>query len=164
MHVEPLLIVGYRRTLEPKDLWKLTPELESGYLNEKLMSNFNRRISNVKAHNASIKDGSYKPSLYRRNVWKVQSKVFGYGRADGIRNTGFCLAGAISDTFFYQFWGGGAIKVIGDMAQILSPLVTKALINFSTESYYAHRGYPGFTSPNVGTGIAMAIGLWLMVS
>lgn len=80
--------------------------------------------------------------------------------ADGKQTIG--LAGAISDTFFWQFWGAGMIKIAGDMCQVLSPLVTKALINFSTQSYYANQGYPGFVKPEIGVGVGLAIGLWLM--
>lgn len=46
--------------------------------------------------------------------------------------------------------------------QVTSPLVTKALINFGTQAYYAHRGVPGYSPPNVGRGVGLAIGLWLM--
>lgn len=79
---------------------------------------------------------------------------------DGKQTIG--LVGAISDTFFWQFWGAGMIKIVGDMCQVLSPLVTKALINFSTQSYYATQGYPGFVKPELGVGVGLAIGLWLM--
>lgn len=68
----------------------------------------------------------------------------------------------LSDTFRWTFWSAGIIKVIGDVAQVTSPLVTKALINFGTQAYYAHRDVPGYTSPNVGNGVGLAIGLWLM--
>ena len=32
---------------------------------------------------------------------------------------------ALSDTFFRQFWGAGIYKVIGDLAQVCSPLLTR---------------------------------------
>lgn len=124
------------------------------------MGNFERRREIVESFNAKLKDGSYVPTTGRQVWWKVKSKVFGIGKGDGVRSIG--LAGAISDTFFYQFWSGGAIKVIGDLAQILSPLVTKALIDFSTQSYYSKRAYPGFVMPPVGKGIGLAFGLWFM--
>ena len=49
-----------------------------------------------------------------------------------------------------------------DFATVLSPLVTKALINFGTDAYYANKGVPGFTMPNVGVGIGLCIALWVM--
>lgn len=54
------------------------------------------------------------------------------------------------------------IKVVGDVAQVTSPLVTKALINFGTQSYYSHRGVPGYTNPHVGLGVGLAFALWIM--
>lgn len=78
--IQPLLVIGYQRTLEPKDLWKLTPDLTSGYLADKLMENFNRRKLAVELNNSSLDDGSYKPTIMRRTWWKVQSGVFGYGK------------------------------------------------------------------------------------
>jgi ATP-binding cassette subfamily C (CFTR/MRP) protein 1 len=54
------------------------------------------------------------------------------------------------------------IKVIGDSSQILSPLVTKALIKYSTNAYYAHRGIEGFKAQSVGYGIGLCFVLWAM--
>lgn len=52
------------------------------------------------------------------------------------------------------------MKVLGDTAQVTSPLVVKAIINFATESYTDHRT-PGSTNkiPSVGTGIGLTFGL-----
>jgi ATP-binding cassette subfamily C (CFTR/MRP) protein 1 len=158
--IQPLLITGYQRTLQPRDLWKLSPDLNSGYLADKLLENFHRRKDSVEAHNKALADGTYVPGMGTRAWWKVRSGVFGVGRADGKRTIG--LAGAISDTFFYRFWSAGAIKVVGDTSQILSPLVTKALINFSTESYLAARGVPGYTAPHIGVGVGLSFALWFM--
>jgi ATP-binding cassette subfamily C (CFTR/MRP) protein 1 len=119
-----------------------------------------RRRLAVEAWNAALDDGSYKPSHMKKMWWKTKKSVFRLGTGDGKNHVG--LAGALSDTFFYQFWSGGVIKVFGDVAQVTSPLVTKALINFATQSYYAYRGVPGFTMPPVGTGIGLAFGLWAM--
>ncbi|KAK4704538.1 lysophospholipase, partial [Phenoliferia sp. Uapishka_3] len=151
--IQPLLIVGAQRTLQPKDLWKLPEEMESGFLADKLMENFDRRKAKVEAWNKALEDGSYKPNAVKKVWWKVRGK-------DGRKKIG--LAGALSDTFFYEFWSAGVIKVVGDVAQVTSPLVTKALINFATESYYSHRGIPGYTLPPVGKGIGLAFALWAM--
>lgn len=79
------------------------------------------------------------------------------------------------------FWAGGLFKVVGDSAQLMCPLLTKALINFSKEgereemsvsirapclrrrptAYSAHaRGEPG---PNIGRGVGYAVGLFFLV-
>lgn len=84
--IQPLLVIGYQRTLEPKDLWKLTPDLTSGHLADKLMENFNRRKLAVELNNSSLDDGSYKPTVMRRTWWKVQSSVFGYGKGGKLKH------------------------------------------------------------------------------
>ena len=55
-----------------------------------------------------------------------------------------------------QFWSAGILKVIGDTAQVTSPLIVKAIIRFATESYTNHRT-PNSTNriPSVGTGIGL---------
>lgn len=166
----------------------MAPENESGFLADKLMANFNRRKLKVEKWNEALENGTYKPNAATKAWWKTKKAIFGVGSGDGKDRVG--LAGAISDTFFWQFWSGGVvsrsswllsmyllinnlltlsiirvlmqIKVIGDLAQITSPLVTKQLINFSTQSYGAYQGVPGYVMPPVGTGIGLALGLWAM--
>lgn len=93
----------------PLDLWKLNPQEESGYLADRLMENFDRRKIAVEVWNAALADGSYKPTFARKSWWKVKKSVFGIGTGDGKNKVG--LAGALSDTFFRNFWSGGVIKV-----------------------------------------------------
>lgn len=114
-----MLVVGYVRTLQPTDLWKLPPEFESGHLANILMENFNRRRKEIEDWNKSLEDGSFKPSPVRKFWWKIS------GKGDGKRKVG--LAWALSDTFFYRFWSGGVIKLVGDVSNVCSPLVTKEL-------------------------------------
>ncbi|SCV70702.1 BQ2448_3464 [Microbotryum intermedium] len=157
--IQPLLIVGYQRTLVATDLWKLPPSMECGPLADQLMENFERRRKEVEAWNQSLDDGSFKPSILRRGWWKMRASI-GLGAADGRRKPGLALA--LSDTFKYQFWSAGVIKVVGDTAQVTSPLVTKALIQFSTRAYYHSKGVPGFEPQPVGYGVALAIIVWVM--
>lgn len=139
--IQPLLILGYQRTLVPTDLWKMPPEWESAHLADVFMANFERRKDSVEAWNKRIEDGTVKPGFARKAWWKAS------GRPDGKRKVGMALA--MSDTFFWTFWSAGFIKIIGDTASVTSPLVTKALIEFGTEAYLAARGVPGYTAPSV---------------
>ncbi|KAJ3514870.1 hypothetical protein NLJ89_g2120 [Agrocybe chaxingu] len=52
------------------------------------------------------------------------------------------------------------LKIIGDTAQVTSPLVVKAIINFASESYSGHR--LGQSVPPVGKGIGLTFALLLM--
>lgn len=177
--IQPLLLVGYQRPLQPTDLWKLPEELEAGPLADALMDNFNRRRKNVEDWNKAIDDGSFKPSALRRTWWRAQKAM---GRGDGTGKRKIGLAMALSDTFRWRFWSSGFIKVIGDTAQVrapclhqlsfahfpfspaqvTSPLVTKELVDFGTRAYYAHRGVPGFEARSVGYGVGLCFVLWIM--
>ncbi|SCV70703.1 BQ2448_3465 [Microbotryum intermedium] len=151
--IQPLLILGYQRTLVATDLWKLPPSMECGPLADQLMENFERRRKEVEAWNQSLDDGSFKPSILRHGWWKMRASI-GLGAADGRRKPGLALA--LSDTFKYQFWSAGVIKVVSDTAQVTSPLVVKVLIQFSTRAYNHAKGVPGFEPQPVGYGFALA--------
>lgn len=151
--IQPLLITGYQRTLQTTDLWKLDEDMEVGRLADKLLENFERRRKVIDEWNDALDNGTYKPSMMRKAWWKVRGK-------DGRRKVG--LAWALSDTFFYEFWSAGFIKVVGDVASVTSPLVTRALISFSTAAYYSHRGVPGYTAEPIGKGIGLCFVLWVM--
>lgn len=116
--IQPLLILGYQRTLQPLDLWRMPPELEAGHLADQLMLNFNKRRVAVEAWNKALDDGTYQPTVMRKTWWKVRTGVFGIGHADGRNTVG--LAGALSDTFFYQFWSAGVVGC--------EPLVSLSLV------------------------------------
>lgn len=152
--IQPILVTGYQRTLQPTDLRKLTPDLESSYLADRLMENFDRRRRAVESWKESLDTGSFKPSFARKFWWKISRQ------RNGKRKVGLALA--LSDTFFYRFWSAGVIKLVGDIANVCSPLVTKKLINFGTQVYYAHRGIPGYTAPNIGVGVGYAFLLWAL--
>ncbi|BGP15223.1 hypothetical protein JCM10213_000825 [Rhodosporidiobolus nylandii] len=151
--IQPMLTTGYQRTLVPTDLWKMPEDMEASHLADKLMQNFERRRVKIEEWNKAIEDGSYKPGALRKAWWKLR-------KTDGKRTAG--MAWALSDTFFWQFWSAGALKVISDGLLVTSPLVTRALISFGTDAYYAHRGVDGFTAQPIGVGIGLAFGLWGM--
>lgn len=158
--IQPLMIVGSKRTLVDRDLWALPDNMRAEHLSDTLMANFDRRRAAVEKWNKELEDGTYKPSAVRKLWWKVEKRVLGFGDGTGKRKVGIAMA--LSDTFFYTFWSGGVIKVIGDTSQVTSPLVLKALINFATDSYLARRGVEGYVAPPVHKGVGLAIGLFLM--
>lgn len=156
--VYPIIATGYQRTLVPLDLWKLPEDITCGVLADRLQTNFTRRKEAVEKWNKEIDDGTYKPWIQRRLWWKFKKSVFGFGDGDGKRTVG--LFGALSDTFFYMFWSAGVLKVVADLCTVTSPLVIRALINFATNSYYAH--HSGTPLPSVGRGIGLGFVLWAL--
>lgn len=51
-------------------------------------------------------------------------------------------------------------QVFGDTSQLMSPLVLKAIIEFAEERSTARAA--GTSLPNIGRGIAMAVGLFFL--
>ncbi|BGP17639.1 hypothetical protein JCM10213_001291 [Rhodosporidiobolus nylandii] len=155
--IQPLLVLGYKRELSATDLPRMDPSRESGRLADEFERHFERRRRDVEEWNATLEKGEYVPSAWEKAKWKVWARL-GWGSEDGRRTVGMALA--LSDTFFWDFWGAGIYKVVGDLAQTTSPLVTRQIIKFVQQAYTAHRA--GEPVPPIGRGVGMAIGLFLM--
>lgn len=66
---------------------------------------------------------------------------------------------ALSDTFRWEFWSAGLFKIVGDLAQVCSPLITKQIIYFVTDASAYANSLPGSSNPPVGRGIGLAFAL-----
>ncbi|ORY83038.1 P-loop containing nucleoside triphosphate hydrolase protein [Protomyces lactucae-debilis] len=71
------------------------------------------------------------------------------------------LAFALSDSHRWTFWSGGVFKLMSDTIQTLNTLIIRALIRFVGEAYYYARD-PTLPRPNIGRGVGLAVGLFLM--
>jgi ATP-binding cassette subfamily C (CFTR/MRP) protein 1 len=158
--IQPIVTLGHRRSLEPTDLWALDESRSAAVLSRNLLANFRAREDGAREFNARFDARSFRPSLARRSWWKVRSKIFRLGRPDGRKEAS--LAWALSDTFYWRFWTAGLLKVVADTLQTTAPLVTKRIINFSTDAYFSHRSVPGYKMPSIGQGIGLIIGLFAM--
>lgn len=137
----------------------MDPTREAARLADLFEVNFERRRQNIVEWNRALDEGTYKPSGWIRLRWRIAHRL-GFGAADGRRKVG--LAMALSDTFFWEFWSGGLFKVVGDLAQVTSPLVLKRMISFVTRSGMAAKGVEGYTMPSVRDGLGLAFGLFFM--
>ncbi|GAA5927015.1 uncharacterized protein JCM15063_000432 [Sporobolomyces koalae] len=153
----PLLVLGYKRELTVTDLPKMDESREAAILADKFEQNFARRRNDVEKWNAALEDGSFKATLLQKIKWRALSKL-GIGRADGTRQVGIAMA--LSDTFFHDFWIAGLYKLVGDLAQTTSPLVTRQIILFVQKSYAQQKA--GQPLPHVGKGVGFAILLFFM--
>lgn len=158
--LQPILVLGFKRTLVAEDLWKMDPSRQAGHLADLFEANFSRRKLEIEAWNAAIDDRSMQPSRARKVWWRVWHKMSGFGSPDGKREVGIAMA--LSDTFSWQFWSAGFFKIVGDLAQVTSPLVTKQIIYFVTDSQESREGVTGIKDPSVGRGIGLAIALFCM--
>ncbi|EPQ54017.1 ABC transporter [Gloeophyllum trabeum ATCC 11539] len=157
-----LLAVGYARPLEAPDLYKLQDDRSAALIADKILKSFDRRREEAERYNVRLASGELKPGLARTVWWTLRGnrkeKERRWREKDGRKKAS--LVWAMNDSVKWWFWSGGILKVISDTAQITSPLIVKAIINFGAESYAAHRS--GERAPGIGQGIGLAIGLLLL--
>ena len=189
------MILGYQRTLQVPDLWKMDQSRQSGFLSDKLDASWANRVQVANEWNAKLDSGEISPGARRRVWWYIlclyPTKVNGRSvsvseRLEGIEKEWreksgrkhASIAGALNDTFGWHFWAGGLFKVVGDTSQMMSPLVVRVrllsslplslsfLITYSLRTFQAIINYTEKgkeeNDRNIGRGVAMAIGLFLL--
>ena len=127
------MVLGYQRTLQPGDLWKLDHSRETAYLSTKLDDAWARRAFDAATYNAKLDSGEIKPSLIKRALWSLRalsSRGSGgykerrneleerWRRIGGRKEPS--LAWALNDTFGIDFWLGGLFKVFCDISYVPS--------------------------------------------
>ncbi|KAL4079849.1 P-loop containing nucleoside triphosphate hydrolase protein [Scleroderma yunnanense] len=176
--VTEFMVLGYQRTIQAPDLYKLDVSREAGPLAEKLEAAWARRVHAAVEWNARLDRGEIQPSTLNRFIWAIrafkankgpsgQSQTYKERRAaleEHWKTVGgrkkASLAWALNDVFAWPFWVGGVFKAIGDTSQLMGPLILKSIVSFSEERSAALAS--GGTPPHVGVGIAMALGLWFL--
>lgn len=121
----PLMALGYARPLEAPDLWKLQDHRSSSVISDKILRSFEARKLEADAHNSRLASGDIKPASGRRLWWRVSGNMEKERKWLGAQKKRPSLSRAINDSIKAWFWWGGIFKVIGDMAEILSPLLIK---------------------------------------
>ncbi|KAJ3504976.1 hypothetical protein NLJ89_g7658 [Agrocybe chaxingu] len=169
--VTPIMRLGYQRTLQAADLWKLDHSHSTAVLASTFDEAWSRRKANAEDWNAQLGKGGIQPNSLRRLYWFIRAMRAGrnyslryaelddhWRQFDGRQHPSISLA--LNDTIGFFFWSGGMFKVIGDTLQLMGPLVVKAIINFAKDREAAKsRGEEG---PSLGIGFAMAVGLFLL--
>lgn len=70
------------------------------------------------------------------------------------------LAGALYETFKFEFWLGGICQLIASIVQVISPFTLRYLISFATQAYVAQR--TGAPAPSIGRGLGLVFGITAM--
>lgn len=159
--ITPLLSLGYARPLEGPDLWKLQPDRGAAYIAHEITSSFERRSKEAAEFNTHLANGEISPGL--KGLWwslrgNREAKEKEWREKTGKRKAS--LVWAMNDSVKWWFWSGGILKVVGDTAQVTSPLVVKAIINFASESFIGHR--TGQPVPPIGKGIGLTFALLVL--
>ncbi|KAJ7678473.1 ABC protein [Mycena rosella] len=170
--ITPIMVLGYQRTLQATDLWKVGPEQEAGYLSEKLEAAWEQRVFAAEEWNAGLDDGRVKPPPFTSFLWSLKALASGikyrdrrsalekcWREVDGRKEAS--LARAMNDVLGHLFWIGGAYKVLGDTAQLMGPILVKAIINFAKAHAAAREA--GTELPSLGRGVGLSVGLLCVV-
>ncbi|KAI0733631.1 ABC protein [Fomitopsis betulina] len=165
--INPLMVLGYQRTLQATDLWKLDPSREAGTLGPQFDAAWTARVQAAAEWNAQLAAGEVHPSLWLKIKWffialvHLQFAMYAeLERAwrDGGGRREPSIAWALNDVFGWTFWSGGIFKVFGDTSQLMGPILVREIINFSKARSVAEQN--GQPMPNIGSGVGMAIGLF----
>ncbi|KAF9046870.1 ABC transporter [Hymenopellis radicata] len=161
--VTGLLALGYARPLEATDLYKLQDHRGAAIIGDKISRSFAKRQKDAAEYNARLLNGDIKPGL-KAVWWTIRDDRAGkekqWREKDGQRKPS--LVYAINDSVKWWFWSSAIFKVIGDTAQVVSPLFVKSIINFATDSYKAHAAGDYDAIPPIGRGIGYAFGLFFL--
>ncbi|KAJ3775268.1 ABC transporter [Lentinula raphanica] len=159
--INPLLTLGFHRPLEASDLYKLQDDRKAAFIGEKIATSFERRRKEAKEYNEALEKGQISPGL--KAIWWTlrgnrAEREKQWREKDGKKRASLVMA--LNDSVKVFFWTGGLFKVMGDTAQVTSPLLVKSIVNFATESYTNHM--EGAAVPPIGKGIGMAVGLFFL--
>lgn len=124
--VTGLLALGYTRPLEATDLYKLQDHRGAAVIGEKITRSFAKRHKDAADYNARLLNGDIKPGL-KAVWWTIRGNRAGrekqWREKDGQRKPS--LVYAINDSVKWWFWSSAIFKIIGDTAQVVSPVFVK---------------------------------------
>lgn len=146
-------------------LWRLDPSRESAPSAERLLLAFSRRRAEADEYNARLAAGDVKPPVFKRAKWALSKgqrsdKEQEWRIKDGKKKAS--LAWSLNEGVALFFWTGGLFKVVGDTAQLMSPLVTRQIILFAQERARHTADPEQFAQPHIGRGVGMALGLFFL--
>ncbi|KZV75428.1 ABC protein [Peniophora sp. CONT] len=164
--ITPVMTLGWQRSLQATDLWKMDPGREVENTSQQLEQAWNLRVQKAQTWNDKLDSGEARPGHARSFIWHVKAlrhisqyraTLQGYEsrwRTIDARAVP-SLTWALNDVFGFNFWLGGASKVVSDTSQLMMPLIIKAVINFG-------KSREAGDATNIGDGVGMAIGLFIL--
>ncbi|KAF8434986.1 hypothetical protein L210DRAFT_3551531 [Boletus edulis BED1] len=157
----PLLSLCFARPLEASDLYKLPDDHSSTRVANAILTSFERRRKEAAIYNKRLANSQVGPGVKSlwwsiRGVRAEQENVWRENR--GKRKGSLVLA--LNDSVMWHFWSAGILEIIGDTAQVTSPLVVKEIVSFAAESYAGH--ITGIPTPPIGTGVVLSVALFVL--
>lgn len=145
----PVLLVGYKRTLLPEDMFKLHEGITAEHLAEKFQRIFDRRLAQDKQRHLQEKAKARGETLETSSVESVDDM------ADYELSKSLCFL-TLYETFARQYSLALVFATLGMSCSTCIPLLSRKLINFVLEKAY------GFNL-NMGTGVGYAIGVAILI-
>lgn len=108
-----IMRLGYQRTLQATDLWKLDEKRQAAVLSSKLDAAWDRRCKAAAEWNDLLSKGEINPGVLKRLTWTVKGRRAERERKwrekDGLKHAS--LAWALNEVFGFDFWCAGLFKV-----------------------------------------------------
>lgn len=145
----PVLLVGYKRTLEPNDLFKLNDDIRAETLASKFQVHFDKQLEKDKLRHLARKADARKAAGNLAEVLRQDDL------RDYVPAATLCIK-ALFLTFRLQYTLACLYMSLGLAALTCNPLISKKLITF------VELRALGFTSSS-GKGVGYAIGVSVMV-
>lgn len=183
---QPMMVLGYQRALEATDLYKLGERNGSKVQSDQFLTIWNRRVQEAKVYNSKLESGEIKFSGSLKFKWHRQmfyKSITGRGsknisiqererlwrlpppKDDKTPNYSGQkqpqVYKCIIEMFKRELFVGCICKVIGDVAQMTSPLLIRVMIIYG-EKKYAHRLDPSLPNLSNGKGVGYAFSLFFM--
>ena len=153
-------MLGYARPLEAVDLARLPGDRSSEQIAKSIIESFETRHKAAESYNARLASGKINPGLHKRIWWTLrgnrQQREEQWRTKDGKKRASLVMS--MNHPVLWWFWSSGVLKLIGDIAQLTSPLLVKEIIKFVQRSYAAHLA--GTKAPHIGQGIGICFALF----
>ncbi|KAF8317717.1 ABC protein [Clavulina sp. PMI_390] len=166
-----IMMIGWKRPLQADDLWRMDASRQASLLSAKLQASWTQHVEAAKEWNAKLDSGAARPHYIRRAWWFVRTRGNAARREQRLQawklksRAKASLMMTLIDTFGFQFWLGGFLKLTNDIAQLGAPLVSKAsfTVIITEAQKRAVAKLEGTPVPGVGRGIGAAVGLFLLL-
>lgn len=141
----PMLNVGYKRTLQAEDMYKLNYEQRIEYMYKKFSENLQKTAPKEYAKRQKKASNDERP---------LQEPI--EGSFNQIPVTGMVVARVLLQTFWVEYTIAAIELTVANICSALSPLLQKALTNFVERRVYG-------LEPSVAKGVGYSIGCCLIV-
>lgn len=145
----PIFLVGYKRTIQPNDLWKIDEAQSLDVMYDQFKADLDTGLE-------KDRDSHVAQKCKERGETAESSSVPREDDLEDFKLPKRTLFKALWKVFWFDYTVGAVMKVLSDAASALAPLLQKKLTNFVSS-----RHFPG--GDPIGDGVGYAIGCCAMI-